>query len=198
MFSDCLSSCLVRIDLRFWVEVRSSAKICNDINEIQILLDQPLDDGAKSSVVSRFYFFEIDSLICVVLGAESAATLPRCLRGGLLDSRCPKTPAGVSNGILLGDGTVLFADGGTGWYRLTPDATGSFANGTWTTLAKMHDNRLFYASQDLTNGNLFVCGGEYGSGYGRGEIYNPILNILTELTLPGVMKLLRRGFKNAP
>jgi len=95
-------------------------------------------------------------------------------------------PAGVSSGVLLGDGTVICADGGTGWYRLTPDTSGNFANGTWTTLAKMHDSRLFCATQVLTNGNVFECGGEYGSGHGKAEIYDPLANVWTELPLPGI------------
>jgi len=29
-------------------------------------------------------------------------------------------------------------------YRLTPNAAGSYVNGTWTTLAAMHETRLYY------------------------------------------------------
>jgi len=43
--------------------------------------------------------------------------------------------------LLLSDGTVMAASGGpagrgTGnaWYRLTPDANGSYLNGSWSTL----------------------------------------------------------------
>jgi fibronectin type 3 domain-containing protein len=95
-------------------------------------------------------------------------------------------PAGLNNAMLLGDGTVMCGDGGKNWYRLTPDIHGSYVSGTWTAMATMHDTRLFYASQVLTNGNVFVCGGEYGTGRGKGEVYNPLANIWTLTPLPGI------------
>ncbi|MBL0012210.1 MAG: hypothetical protein IPP30_00130 [Flavobacterium sp.] len=58
--------------------------------------------------------------------------------------------------LLLSDGTVMChtnsggADGhGNLWDKLTPDATGSYINGTWTTTAPMIDTRLFFSSQVL-------------------------------------------------
>jgi fibronectin type 3 domain-containing protein len=95
-------------------------------------------------------------------------------------------PAGLNNALLLGDGTVMCGDGGKNWYRLTPDIHGNYALGTWTTMAAMHDTRLFYASQVLTNGNVFVCGGEYGTGKGKAEVYNPLRNAWTMAPAPGV------------
>ena len=61
------------------------------------------------------------------------------------------------------------------WYKLTPDSKGSYKNGTWSQLASMVDTRLYYSSMVLPNGNVYVAGGEYGSGGSdaRGEIYNP-------------------------
>ena len=44
-------------------------------------------------------------------------------------------PVGVpGNPFLLTDGTVIVCDGGAdgNWYKLTPDITGSYVNGTWT------------------------------------------------------------------
>jgi len=40
---------------------------------------------------------------------------------------------------LLTDGTVIVSDCGWfgNWYKLTPDITGSYANGTWTQIATM-------------------------------------------------------------
>ncbi|MDB6109038.1 MAG: type sorting protein [Pedosphaera sp.] len=80
----------------------------------------------------------------------------------------------------------MCGDGGKNWYRLTPDIHGSYANGTWTTMATAHDTRLFYASQVLTNGNVFVCGGEYGTGKGKAEVYNPLNNSWTLAPAPGI------------
>ncbi|MCB9896534.1 MAG: hypothetical protein H6825_00895 [Planctomycetes bacterium] len=67
--------------------------------------------------------------------------------------------------LLLGDGTVMAAQNngstiGNAWYKLTPDASGSYVNGTWSTLASAHDTRLYYLSQVLTDGRVFVAGGE--------------------------------------
>ena len=43
------------------------------------------------------------------------------------------------NPLLLTDGTVIVSDCGWfgNWYKLTPDITGSYANGTWTQIATM-------------------------------------------------------------
>ena len=85
--------------------------------------------------------------------------------------------------LLLTDGTVMVksASGGSDgygnlWNKLTPDSTGSYANGTWTTLAPMADTRLYFSSQVLKDGRVFVAGGEYGTGGARGETYNPLTN----------------------
>src|SRR5882724_2411186 len=64
-------------------------------------------------------------------------------------------PAQVNTMLLLSDGTVMAARNNgsstisSAWYRLTPDAHGSYINGTWTTLASMHYTRLYYQTQVL-------------------------------------------------
>jgi hypothetical protein len=72
--------------------------------------------------------------------------------------------------------------------KLTPDAKGSYVNGTWATLATEPVARLYFASQILPDGRLFVAGGEY-SGPGlapnwsnTGEIYDPLTNTWTPIT----------------
>jgi hypothetical protein len=112
----------------------------------------------------------------------AAFLLCRCAHAaGTWTSLAHTAPAGVNTMLLLSDGTVMAASstGGNGsanWYRLTPDIHGSYVNGTWTTLASMVDSRLYYASQVLTNGRVFVAGGEYGTGKCSGEVYDPLLN----------------------
>ena len=88
--------------------------------------------------------------------------------------------------VLLSDGTVMAksqsggSDGyGNTYYKLTPSSTGSYINGTWTALTPMNDTRLYYSTQVLTNGNVYVAGGEYGSGKAKGEVYNPLTNAWT-------------------
>jgi alpha-tubulin suppressor-like RCC1 family protein len=94
--------------------------------------------------------------------------------------------------LLLSDGTVIALDnsssGGAGnqWYRLTPDSSGRYANGTWTAIAPMSDTRLYFSSQVLTNGKVLVAGGEYGSGGATAEIYDPLLNTWAYTPYTGV------------
>src|SRR5579883_533935 len=93
-------------------------------------------------------------------------------------------PAGVNNCMLLSDGTVLGMNGNGQCVKLTPDIHGSYINGTWTTLTSMNYNRLFFSSQLLTNGNLFVVGGEDGAGGGIAELYSTVNNTWTVLPAP--------------
>ena len=88
--------------------------------------------------------------------------------------------------LLLSDGSVMAEQGQASgitanWYRLKPDSHGSYVNGTWSTLASMHDSRLYFSSQVLTDGRVFVAGGEYGSATNKqtGEVYDPLANTWT-------------------
>lgn len=87
-------------------------------------------------------------------------------------------PGSIGLMLLLPDGTVMAANSNTSstWYRLTPDSQGHYINGTWNTLQAMHDTRLYYSSQVLKDGRVFVAGGEYGTGKKTGEVYNPLTN----------------------
>jgi hypothetical protein len=81
--------------------------------------------------------------------------------------------------------------GGTAtWYRLTPSSTGSYVNGTWTTLASMPGgyDPLYFASAVLPDGRVTVVGGEYlgtkESETNEGAIYDPASNTWTAITPP--------------
>jgi hypothetical protein len=104
-------------------------------------------------------------------------------------------PGSVDLMLLLSDGTVMAQQAGvsSNWFRLTPDIHGSYVNGTWTTLASMHDNRLYFSSQVLKDGRVFVAGGEYGSVSNKtnGEVYNPLANTWTVTPASG------QGFKDS-
>lgn len=98
-----------------------------------------------------------------------------------------KAPSTVGLMVLLPDGTVLAQNnGGTAWYRLTPDSQGHYATGTWSTITPMHDSRLYCATQVLKDGRIFVAGGEYGSGHTTAEVYNPLADAWTECPNPSV------------
>ena len=88
-------------------------------------------------------------------------------------------PNGVAGMLLLTDGTVMMQQGGVSntWYKLTPDSTGNYINGTWSTLAPMSISRLYYASGVLPSGKVYIQGGEYvstGASNSTGEIYDPV------------------------
>jgi hypothetical protein len=89
----------------------------------------------------------------------------------------------VGTMILLTDGTVMMVNyAGPGWLRLTPDANGNYATGSWSQTAPMSEARLFFASQILPSGKLWVLGGEYSgpeiprTDTATSEIYDPVSN----------------------
>jgi hypothetical protein len=91
---------------------------------------------------------------------------------------------------VMTDGTILVQDSDAAdCWKLTPDNTGSYINGSWTQLAPMHTGRLYFASAVLPDGRLIVSGGEYGGDSGGSEItateiYDPVQNVWTQLQPP--------------
>jgi hypothetical protein len=98
--------------------------------------------------------------------------------------------------LLASDGTVLVhsepPSGGTSaWYKLTPDAKGSYVDGTWSQIASMPGgyDPLYFASAILPDGKMIVEGGEYLGGTpvwtNEGAIYNPATNKWQSVAPPG-------------
>lgn len=93
--------------------------------------------------------------------------------------------------MLLTDGTVLVQEVATAnWHKLTPDATGSYVNGTWSTLQPGPNGPTYYASAVLRDGRVFMAGGEdnFGSNgvdINACEIYDPVANSWTTINGPG-------------
>lgn len=90
--------------------------------------------------------------------------------------------------LLLSDGSVLcktnYGAGdriGNQWNKLTPNSSGSYINGTWSKVCPMKDTRLYFSTQTLKNGKIYLAGGEYGSGISLGEVYDPVTNTWTQL-----------------
>jgi len=113
--------------------------------------------------------------------------------------RTTNSPAeNVGAMLLLTDGTVIAhqEDDNNGdvaslrWYKLTPDASGSYVNGTWSRIADMPTGYgpLFFGSAVLPDGRVIVEGGEYnqyGSGFTKlGAIYDPVANSWQSVTAP--------------
>ncbi len=104
-------------------------------------------------------------------------------------------PSAVAHAVLLTDGSVLvnsffFENHADPWYRLVPDATGSYIHGTWKSAGTLPSgyNPLYFASSVLPNGQVVVMGGEYNNGNGvwttLGAVYNPATNKWTSITSP--------------
>ena len=106
----------------------------------------------------------------------------------------PTVPLGTA--LLLTDGTVMAQQMQTSgyatgqWWRLTPDITGSYVNGTWTSLTTMPSgySPLYFASAVLADGRVVVEGGEYNvtsqAETNLGAIYNPATNSWTSISPP--------------
>jgi hypothetical protein len=92
--------------------------------------------------------------------------------------------------MLLSDGRVMVQGyvPGNDWMTLSPDSTGSYINGKWSTIASMSTTRLYYASNVLPTGKVFLLGGEYtGPNYDlnwapTGETYDPVANAWSPIT----------------
>jgi len=98
---------------------------------------------------------------------------------------------GPGSPLLLTDGTVMTADDGCqDWWKLTPDAFGSYVNGTWTQLASLPADYspLYHSSAVLPDGRVIIMGGEYNFLKPRwtslGAIYDPITNTWTPVAPP--------------
>lgn len=125
--------------------------------------------------------------------AASAAvvTTPTAQAGTWALSTALPNSDGAETALLRPDGSlmVLGGSGGAGrnWYKLTPDSSGSYTNGTWSVLAPMNTGRLYFGSTLLPDGRVFVLGGEYidtVSGQAEdntGEIYDPVANTWTNI-----------------
>ena len=102
----------------------------------------------------------------------------------------------LQNPLLLTDGTVIASQECTGnWYRLTPDQTGSYINGTWSQIASLPSGYapLFHGSGVLPDGRVIIEGGEYNGVSGncgspvltsKGAIYDPVANVWTSVSPP--------------
>jgi hypothetical protein len=116
-------------------------------------------------------------------------------------------PATIDTMVLLTDGSVMaHVLASPNWYRLIPDKTGSYANGSWVKTASMlSDSNLtatmngptygpvFFGSAVLQDGTLIVYGGEYNVQYSANsnavdalevQLYDPTTDSWTILPNP--------------
>jgi len=100
-------------------------------------------------------------------------------------------PGGANLAFQMTDGTVMCqANREQDWWKLTPDITGSYVNGTWTKLASLQAGYVpdAFSSAVLADGRLVITGGEYNNGQftltNLGAVYDPIANTWTPLPAP--------------
>src|ERR1700723_2264656 len=100
-------------------------------------------------------------------------------------------PNGALVEFLLTDGTVMVQSySESTWYKLTPDNTGSYVNGTWTQLASLPSGYqpLYFASAVLADGRAVITGGEYNfdsfAFSNKGAIYDPLKDTWSSLKHP--------------
>lgn len=80
------------------------------------------------------------------------------------------------------------------WYALTPDAFGSYVNGSWSTLHTGPNGPTYFASAVLMDGRVFMAGGEDNFGSNGAdlkdcEIYDPANDSWKTITNPGWAKI---------
>ena len=126
--------------------------------------------------------------------------------GPTLQALTNQPPVGLLVALLLTDGSVIIQASPTGhpggpsagdFYKLTPDASGNYAAGTWTRLASPPAGYAPYASAEavLADGRVLFVGGEYNQDDYRlpfgpsgltnmSAIYDPVANRWTMIPPP--------------
>jgi hypothetical protein len=134
----------------------------------------------------------ICKLLSLLALVELLMPLPAKASGNWL-KLADTAPDAVNFMILLSDGTVMAANNTAGstygrdWYKLAPDQYGHYVDGNWSRRASAQYTRLYFASQVLVDGRLFVAGGEYGTGGANAEIYDPLFDSWTAVYPPGAL-----------
>jgi len=116
--------------------------------------------------------------------------------GGTWQTVTPAPTNGLCNPLLLTDGTVIVHNCDTpDWYKLTPDISGNYADGTWSQIASMpvvagtQYAPQYNASAVLPGGRVIVEGGEYDGGdngvwTNQGALYEPVANTWVPVSPP--------------
>ncbi len=127
-------------------------------------------------------YLAVAVLLCSVASVSLAQTLKRLTH---------QPPDGAGIGFLLTDGTVIYQGGQlSDWWKLTPDNTGSYLQGTWSQLASLPAGYVpdAFASAVLADGRLVIVGGEYNNGAfaltNLAAVYDPAANTWTPLAPP--------------
>ncbi len=124
--------------------------------------------------------------------SKPAYHAPKGIQSGTWSGLTNTFPGTGDTALLLTDGTVMMHDLCTvNWYRLTPDNTGSYQNGTWSKMGAMPSgySPLYFGSQVMPdNKHVTVEGGEYlncqSVWTNKGAIYDRSTDTWTNVTPP--------------
>jgi hypothetical protein len=133
--------------------------------------------------------------VLALLACSSIAISQTPFTAGTWTAVTNPPPSPVAHAMLLSDGSVLinsffFETHVDTWYRLIPDSTGSYINGTWVTAGNLPSgyNPLYFGSEVLPLGYVTVMGGEYNNGEGiwttLAAYYNPTTNTWAKMPIP--------------
>ncbi|MGH6889084.1 MAG: hypothetical protein ACREHF_07810 [Rhizomicrobium sp.] len=119
------------------------------------------------------------------------AAMPLCAGAQTLTNLTHQPPDGAIITMQMTDGTVIAQGGGqSDWWKLTPDNTGSYKNGTWTQIASLPAGYSPYAQAEavLADGRLVISGGEYNFNEfaftNKSAIYDPLTGDWTMIKPP--------------
>ena len=148
----------------------------------------PATSGARRGHVASRWRLSGITLVLPILLALLTATNAHA--AGVWTALTNANPAGgCGTMMLLTDGSVIVQGPGvtSTWKKLTPDSSGNYLKGTWSSIASMGTPRLYFGSNVLPNGKVFLIGGEYSGSNGdqnfsnTGEIYDPVANTWTPI-----------------
>jgi hypothetical protein len=132
----------------------------------------------------------VAALLLTAIGSASLA------RAATVQPLAHQPPSPVGLPLLLTDGSVMFESGigDPRWWKLTPDANGSYLHGTWSALASFpaawNYAPFAAATAVLADGRVLIEGGEYNPPDGpfpltnKGAIYDPVADAWTEVAPP--------------
>jgi hypothetical protein len=119
------------------------------------------------------------------------AALPLSAGAQTLTNLTHQPPDGAIITMQMTDGTVIAQGyGDSDWWKLTPDNTGSYKNGTWKQIASLPSDYSPYAQAEavLADGRLVISGGEYNFGEfaftNQSAIYDPLVDKWTSIKPP--------------
>jgi len=133
-------------------------------------------------MLSKKLFLAVITLLLAISSFSLAQTLQNLVN---------QPPNGAGIGYLLTDGSVIFqANNQTDWWKLTPDAFGSYVKGTWKQIASLPSgySPLYFAGAVLADGRVVIVGGEYNFLQfvltNKAAIYDPKADTWTSLGHP--------------